>query len=97
MYATSKNNALFISSFVTQHTYRLLYCIAISDWLKLVFFPPARSLYAGECGDAAGISDAESAARGESLSALGRLGSSWLSLCAKVSGSLSTQCRRRAG
>ena len=26
-----------------------------------------------------------------------RLGSSWLPLCAKVSGSLSTQCRRRAG
>lgn len=35
---------------------------------------------------------------GESLSALGgRLGSSCLSLCAKVSGSLSSQCRRRAG
>lgn len=36
-------------------------------------------------------------ARGESLSVLGRLGSSWLPLCAKVSGSLSTQWRRRAG
>ena len=64
-----------------------------------MFVSPALSLYAGGYGDAAaaaGISDAESATRGESLSALGRLGSSWLPLCAKVSGSLSTQCRRRA-
>jgi len=36
---------------------------------------------AAECGDAAGISDAESTAGGEFLSALGKLGSSWLLLC----------------
>lgn len=45
-----------------------------------MFFSTALSVCVVDCGDAADIGDAESAAREESLSNLGRLGSSWLLL-----------------
>lgn len=46
-----------------------------------MFFLQRFSVQHAVCADAAGVSDAERAARGESLSAPGRLGSSWLLLC----------------
>lgn len=49
--------------------------------LFIYVFSFSASLYGSVCADAAGVSDAERAARGESLSAPGRLGSSWLLLC----------------